>query len=227
MSKQNKTKICIVPNCQYSNGTRLAIRMFKIPQDQLIRTSWEKSFEAYGLHGGLPLKGMICVNHFCETDLHSATKSKPISLKDNAVPKIFNADISEDLGQTGTAGTTHDVNEVNAAERTERTDLTDPTDPNELCSNESCAYFRRKYKEVCKDKLNDDVKMQHLHKQIGDLKETIQAQSDQIKRLDMQLKRLNETKGKLKCALAELQKQSLLHKDEIAILEVRLKLSFM
>lgn len=220
MSKQNKTKVCIVPNCQYSKGTRLSIRMFKMPQDQSIHKSWEQSFAANGLHEKLPLKGMICINHFCETDLQPATKSRPINLKDKAVPKIFNAEISKDLGKTGTAHTAHDINEVSAAEPAER------TDPTELCLNESCAYFRRKYEESCKEKLNDDVKMQHLYKQIANLKETIQAQSDQVKRLDMQLKRLNETRGKLKRALTELQKQSLLHKDELAILEVRLISSF-
>lgn len=198
----NRTKVCIIENCNFSKGTRLPIRMFKVPEndEKVRRESWEQSFELNGLGGKIPLKGMICVNHFRETDLIPATKSRPIKLKTGAVPKIFN-------GETG---------------ESQRTEPSGPIERAEIsCTScASCGHFRTKYKELCNEKLHDDVKMQHMENQIARLEARIKEQSNHIKCLDMKIKRLDVSKAKLKQVLAELQHQSLLNKDALDILEV-------
>lgn len=53
------------------------------------------------------------------------------------------------------------------------------------------------------------------------MKASFQNQTNHIKRLDMEVKRLTETKDKLKSVVAELKQQNMLRKDATDILEVR------
>lgn len=117
-----------------------------------------------------------------------------------------------------------------SAKPTESTDLiSEPNHTNhphdfdrvDSCSNESCASIRIKYEELQKERINSDVHIQKLQKKIADLKASFQNQTNHIKRLDMEVKRLTETKDKLKSVVAELKQQNMLRKDATDILEVR------
>lgn len=206
-TQTTKTKICIVQSCEYSKGTNLPIRMFKVPQDVSRRDLWGKSLTSHGLNPKLPLNGMICINHFCESDLQPATKSRPIYLKINAVPTIFSAEKSHNEHLS-----VSNPSESNHSHGFDRVDS---------CLNESCVSIRMKYEELQNVKINSDVNIQKLQKKIADLKASIQNQTDHIKRLDMEVKRLTETKVKLKRVVAELQQQDMLRKDATDILKVR------
>lgn len=61
---KQRTKICIVKNCEHHKGTRLPVRMFQVPTDELKRKNWEQSFIFHKAEVNLPLKGMVCVKHF-------------------------------------------------------------------------------------------------------------------------------------------------------------------
>lgn len=173
MSKQigrTKTKVCIVQSCKYSKGTSLPIRMFRVPQDVTRQDLWGKSLTSHGLNPKLPLNGMICINHFCESDLQPATKSRAIYLKANAVPNIFSAEKSNNehlLAHDDIGGISL------SAKPTESTDLiSEPNHTNhphdfdrvDSCSNESCESIRIKYEELQKERINSDAHIQKLQK---------------------------------------------------------------
>lgn len=78
------TKTCTVRGCQYSRGTRENVKMFKITQDVERLKLWK---EALQLKENDTFRGMICIEHFNETDI---VRGKTIRLKKDAVPISFN-----------------------------------------------------------------------------------------------------------------------------------------
>lgn len=206
---------------------------YRIPQDTTILNRWEQSIKS---HAPSPLRGMVCINHFCEDDLIPATKSRPIALRKDAVPTIFESgkeNVVSDMGNTvdvtgatAATGINHENNEASDSNEADSID----NNPN-VCSNETCQYLRIRNEDLCKEilieRINNDIQVKKLEKQVNDLKTTIHEQSDHIKRLDMRTKRTKEAKIKLDHVLKELQQQNLLREDAADILEVRFIFEFL
>lgn len=199
--KKPHTKICIIKNCEHHKGTRLPIRMFQVPGDELKRKNWEHSFISHEVDVNFPLKGMVCVNHFHESDLITATKSKPISLKKDAIPKVFEG-----------SGVNCDYEQAIEPVREEEI--------SEICSNDACINIRSEYDELKKEKIARETFILKLEKKIADQKACMEVQSKRIRSMDMQIRRASEAKNKLKGIITELQQENLIKKEATDILEV-------
>lgn len=206
------TKVCIVKNCEHHKGTRLPIRMFQVPGDELKRKNWEQSFIFHKADVNLPLKGMVCVNHFHTSDLNNATKTKPISLKKDAIPKVFNFEGSGGSGDNLFENGDNFVYGHDAP--------TEPAINEEICSNDACTNIRIRCDELSKDKIDRETYIVKLEKKIADQKAHIELQSKRIRSMDMQIRRASEAKIKLKGIITELQQENLIKKEATDILEV-------
>lgn len=73
-----------------------SIPSYRIPQDAHKLKLWEKSIAS---HAQLPLSGFVCFKHFWKNDLIPETKSKPITLRKNSVPTVFELSTPESLSE--------------------------------------------------------------------------------------------------------------------------------
>lgn len=182
----------------------------RVPQDRTKLESWERSLAT---HSQTPLSGMVCINHFSPSDLIPATNSRPIGLKKDAVPTIFNAVASTDLASS-------------VAEGHQNQDSDNLENDQVLCQNESCQNLRIQYNELCKERLieknHDDIKIEKMEKQIADLRASNHTYSERLKSCNMRLKRNTESKEKLKSIVKELQKQKLIRENAEDLLQVNL-----
>lgn len=143
-------------------------------------------------------KSMICINHFCATDI---TKSK--FLKKGAVPTIFGANQSTDTIDTP------DANYL----------MTSPQEDQQAESNENNELCELR-KECSIQKINDQLHISKLEKQIVDLKNTIKIQSEHINKLDKNTAKQKKAINLLENTLEELKQQNLISKRAMDVLEV-------
>lgn len=182
----------------------------RVPQDRTRLQSCEMTLAS---HCRTPLRGMVCINHFSADDLIPATNSRPVTLKKEAIPKIFA------------------IGSVNSAPSVSEAHAISPVQLNienvqNLCQNVSCQYLRIQYDDLCQqhlvEKNRHDIEIQKMEKLISDLKTTNRNLSERIKSYDMRLKRNTESKEKLKSIVKELQKQQLIGTNAKDILKVKI-----
>lgn len=124
-----------------------------MPKDPGRLSLWTQNI---GSFAATPLRGMICINHFAESSIKPATKTKAISLKSDAVPTIFMPATSDKCDSQPSQHDETDETEQYALESSTGT----------ACSNEACTRLRAEYDELDKkfkeSTIQYDQKMEKL-----------------------------------------------------------------
>lgn len=214
MSKLTKT--CAVRSCNYSNGTRENVKMFRVPKDEGQMKLWK---DALCFKENQKLQGLVCINHFDKKDI-SETKSDT-RLKKNAIPIQIHSLQCEQSTSKAPALKSDQSSTINQFENSITSEIVEYEC--ERC-NINLAELDSLRTEHVQIKMEYELKISQLENRLHVLQEKLTTRTHDAQLLKKRLEYSKITKEKLKTSLNDLKKENLLSKEVLAFVQVRLSL---
>lgn len=207
----------------------------RIPKDEKKAEEWKKAISPHA-----NLNGMICINHFCESDLLRSAKSSNVLLKAGVVPSIFEihfidcenasdvVEIPEKVESVESNGFARNSNSTSGFDNS-ADDSIEPDLVNYECQNASCISLRLQMHEERKnifiERMKRDIKITELEQELKTLKAAKETQSQNYQKLNQRLWKLHNAKTKVDKTLEELKANNILNDQAVKALEV-IKIDF-
>lgn len=231
-----KTKICVVKTCEYSNGTRENVKMFKTPKDEERILLWK---QALNMEENEILKGMVCIHHFSKNDITTGNNLKKVAIPSIEVPIILTETFREDAADIADDGHDEDnidnmfdataptapgtVSMPSIPEKRNEPDQTDQPDPDDI-DCEKCNVLKAEVNSLKEDyhqmKCEYESKINKIERDLSNATTKLNAHKNEMRNLKKKLEYAKSSKERLSKTLKDLQKEKLLSQEILDMVEV-------
>lgn len=200
--------------------------MKRAPKDLNENGKWQRA-----LNVNVMLNGMICIQHFKESDLKPATKTRPVALRAGTVPSIIHVIHQQsEASQKNDVVCNGDEENVDAvitiAQTTSTTTVVSTASTIETMETtcRSCQILKIDNEELRRSHINlincHNLEVAKFESKIKRMENQL-AEVRQSKKLDrMKLKHTQDSKTKMKETLTRMRKENLLNQEVVNFVEV-------
>lgn len=222
----------------YEHSERIVVRNIKLffslikraPKDENKNKKWQEALNVGYIRR---LNGMVCIQHFKDTDLKQATKTQPVILRPGAVPSMPSIALIKQNEKSSNLSNDNIIDErVDTIETTETTETAETNKTTSRCNpsyktDKGCDHLKvdTEDKQSLKTSHNDLIARHNIEVAKFEAKiRKLEAQLAELlknKKFDgIKSKRHQNSKKKMKETLTQMQKKNLLNQNVVNFVKV-------